>query len=62
MRRFVNRLKRVARRLTNLYKPRPWWLIGGKERRKGRRKGKRVKKLAWVRDAELAKEDGGLQK
>jgi hypothetical protein len=36
MRRFVNRLKRVARRLTNLYKPRPWWLIGGEKEEKGR--------------------------
>ena len=64
MRRFVNRLKRVAGRLTNLYKPRPWWLKRGEKEEKGKkkRKEKRVKKLAWVRDAELAKEDGGLQK
>ena len=34
---------------------------GGEEKEK-EEKEKRVKKLAWVWDAELAKEDGGLHK
>ena len=62
MRRFVNRLKRVVGRLTTLYKPRLWWLKGREEEKEKEEKEKRVKKLAWVWDAELAKEDGGLHK
>ena len=61
MRQFVNRLKRAVGRLTTLYKPRLWWLKEGEEKEM-EEKEKRVKKLAWVWDAELAKEDGGLHK